>query len=375
MTSNRTYEKNIQKTSSVFKWTLDGTRRQSATISDSMSMSSNSSYSYSDNYNYLADTMRKQNHSLDNTTDQESFSLRADANSISNSLGVHSTNGNAEDNFKANLQAFKQSIWSLLELFKRARFKSDVRDSLEFSGLSSVSNDSNILSITSSQTPTTWTQVTQTNYFMEESETTSFSATGTAVTADGRELEFNVSVEMSRDYKESGEYSNICQYQEILTDPLVINLDCNPTEISDQKFLFDLNSDGKQEEIAQLKSNSGYLALDKDNNGTIDNGSELFGTKTGNGFLELSDYDSDNNGWIDENDEIYDKLKVWTKDADGNDTLRSLKDADVGAIYLGSAHTEFSMNDASNKTDALVRSTGVYLHEDGRAGTIQQVDF
>ena len=53
-----------------------------------------------------------------------------------------------------------------------------------------------------------------------------------------------------------------------------------------------------------LGKGSGFLALDKDGNGKIDDGNELFGTKSSDGFGDLREYDSDGSGWIDENDEI-----------------------------------------------------------------------
>jgi hypothetical protein len=97
---------------------------------------------------------------------------------------------------------------------------------------------------------------------------------------------------------------------------------------------------------------------------------------TGNGFEELAKYDDDGNGWIDEADAIYSKLKVWTKDENGKDVLLSLKEADLGAIYLNNVSTEFSVNDKeTNQRNAQVRNTGVYLKESGGAGSIQQIDF
>lgn len=42
------------------------------------------------------------------------------------------------------------------------------------------------------------------------------------------------------------------------------------------------------------------LSLDQNGNGEIDNGTELFGTKSGDGFADLARYDLDYNGWIDE---------------------------------------------------------------------------
>ena len=94
--------------------------------------------------------------------------------------------------------------------------------------------------------------------------------------------------------------------------------------------------------LIQMESNMIFLLLDRNEDGKINDGSELFGTKSGDGFRDLSEYDEDRNGWIDENDSVFSKLKVWTKDSEGNDKLLNLKQADVGAIYLGNIDTEFS---------------------------------
>ena len=161
-----------------------------------------------------------------------------------------------------------------------------------------------------------------------------------------------------------------------MTDPLVINLDSNVASVSDMKFLFDLDADGKEEEISFAGRGSGFLALDKNGDGKINDGSELFGTKSGDGFGDLAAYDEDGNGWIDEADSVFKDLKIWTKDENGKDVLMNLKDADVGAIYLGSAQTEFSLNNqATQQTNGIIRKTGVYLKESGGVGTVQHVDL
>ena len=232
-----------------------------------------------------------------------------------------------------------------------------------------------ILTMTNAASPSRWTVKTTYSSSFTEKECTTFSSTGSVKTADGRELSFNLDMSMSREYMEKHSISYVTDYSAILTDPLVINLKDNPVSVSDQSFLFDIDGDGKDETIARMNSDSGFLALDKNGDGIINDGNELFGTKTGNGFKELSEYDSDGNGWIDESDEVYEKLKVWITDENGNDKLISLKEADVGAIYLGNAKTTFNVTDDTNDLKAKVRSTGVYLHEDGSAGSIQQVDF
>lgn len=217
-------------------------------------------------------------------------------------------------------------------------------------------------------------QVTMSRIFTEK-EVTSFSTTGMVQTADGRNISFNLNLEMSREFTQAMggiEYTR----KTFCVDPLVINLEGNPASFSDQTFLFDLDSDGKAEELAQLSPSSGFLALDKNGDGVINDGSELFGTKSGDGFKDLAAYDEDGNGWIDENDSVFKDLKIWTKDENGKDRLVGIGVAGVGAIYLGKAATEFSLNKLeTNETQGIVRSTGIFLKESGEAGTIQHVDM
>ena len=221
---------------------------------------------------------------------------------------------------------------------------------------------------------TTWQRITASSGFRTETESTTFASTGIVKTADGRSIDFNVEVSMSRAYMEKCNMLEVQDY--IKTDPLMINLDTNIGSVSDQKFFFDLDSDGKEEEISFAGKGSGFLALDKNGDGKINDGSELFGTKSGDGFKDLAKYDEDGNGWIDENDSIYSQLKVWTKDENGNDRLIDLKDADVGAIYLRNADTQFSLKDDENKLNAEIKKTGIYLKEStGEVGTLNHVDL
>lgn len=211
--------------------------------------------------------------------------------------------------------------------------------------------------------------------FYSEQESTSFQTTGTVVTSDGRQIDFNVSLEMTRSFT-----SYTSTHMEFgmpkICDPLVLNLDMNTADVTDQKFLFDIDADGELDEISMLAKGSGYLALDKDGNGKIDDGSELFGTTSGDGFADLEEYDIDKNGWIDEADEIFDKLQIWTKDENGNDKLIKLRDAGVGAICLQNANTQFALNSTKdNHSNAFIRKTGIFLYETGGVGTIQHLDL
>ena len=216
-------------------------------------------------------------------------------------------------------------------------------------------------------------ELTQETYYREE-ESTSFKARGKARCSDGREIDFDINVGMSRSFEKiSKKMLNLGLSNCI--DPLVINLKDGVTSVSDRYIYFDLDGDGEEERIKSLSESSGYLALDKNGDGIINDGTELFGTASGDGFTELAAYDSDGDGWIDEDDEIFDKLKVWIRNEDGTDTLLSFKDAGVGAINLANSRTEYSIKDKNNRSDAIIRSTGMFLYEDGRTGTVQQVDM
>ena len=221
---------------------------------------------------------------------------------------------------------------------------------------------------------TIWQRITATSGFYTEAESTTFATSGIVRTADGRDINFNMEVSMSRAFTASINSLEVESY--IKTDPLMINLDTDIGSVSDQKFFFDLDTDGKEEEISFAGKGSGFLALDRNGDGKINDGFELFGTKSGDGFKDLAAYDADGNGWIDENDAIFSQLKIWTKDEDGKDKLISLKDADVGAIYLGNADTQFSLKDEDHKLNGEIKKTGIYLHESsGEVGTVNHVDL
>ena len=55
--------------------------------------------------------------------------------------------------------------------------------------------------------------------------------------------------------------------------------------------------------------------------------------------------------------------------------LLMLAQRGVGALYLDSVETPFSLTDSENRLLAQVRASGVYLREDGGVGTLQQVDL
>ncbi|MCK9491214.1 MAG: hypothetical protein M0Q24_03920 [Sulfurimonas sp.] len=205
-----------------------------------------------------------------------------------------------------------------------------------------------------------------------ESQALNFSVEAKVV-ANGREFEISMDLLLSRSFIEKTQISAEL-VSKSLKDPLVISLDGLMPNLSSKQFSFDIDSDGRSDQISLLKDGSGFLALDKNNNGRIDNGSELFGTKSGDGFADLSKYDDDNNGWIDANDKIFDKLRIWQK-TDNKDELLALGEVGIGAIFLGNTETPFSLKSSSNELLGEMRKSGIVLFESGRAGVISHIDL
>jgi hypothetical protein len=207
-----------------------------------------------------------------------------------------------------------------------------------------------------------------------EIEQTSFAAQGVVKTADGKEITFSYQLEMEREFYSETNLS-VRAGDAVLKDPLVINFGGTAAQLTDRKFAFDLDANGTTEQISWVQPGSGFLALDKNGNGVIDDGSELFGAQTGNGFAELAAYDDDRNGWIDEADAVYSRLQVWSKSG-STDQLASLKERNVGAISLGQVATPFALKDGANQLQGAVRASGIYLKEDGSGvGSVQQIDL
>jgi hypothetical protein len=85
--------------------------------------------------------------------------------------------------------------------------------------------------------------------------------------------------------------------------------------------------------------------------------------------------DDNNDNWIDESDPVFPELRVWSRDESGNDRLHALGKLGIGAIYLGRVDSAFSLTDLRQELMGQVRSTGLFVREDGTAGTVQELDL
>ena len=128
------------------------------------------------------------------------------------------------------------------------------------------------------------------------------------------------------------------------SDPLVLDLSGTGIELTQagQGANFDINADGKTDSTAWVKGGSAFLALDKNNNGRIDNGSELFGDQNGaaNGFAELKRYDANNDNVIDAKDAVYSALKAYRNASGSGSDLASLEQVGVKSISLSFSSTD-----------------------------------
>jgi hypothetical protein len=207
-----------------------------------------------------------------------------------------------------------------------------------------------------------------------EHESMSFDAQGIIKTADDKEIKISLRLAMNREFM-SQQNISLRLGDAVKVDPLVINFGGTAVQLMNAKFDFDLNADGKKEKISFAGPGSGFLTLDINYDGIVNDGSELFGPKNGDGFADLSGYDSDGNMWMDENDFIFNRLKIWSKDTSGKDMFYTLKDKNIGALYLGNIAGQFNIKDSNNISHGEIKTSGIYLTENGSAGTIQQIDL
>lgn len=143
----------------------------------------------------------------------------------------------------------------------------------------------------------------------------------------------------------------------IPASPIALDLDGDGVETTalEDGVNFDLDGNGFAERIGFIAPDDALLAWDRDGDGVISSGQELFGDQTDlqngdpapNGFEVLGEFDDNGDGYIDSDDAIYEQLRLWQDlDQDGlseSGELRTLEELAVARLdlsYEGSSYID-----------------------------------
>lgn len=202
----------------------------------------------------------------------------------------------------------------------------------------------------------------------------SASASGNVSTADGRSIAFSLDMSLER---EDLTIRNQLERSAagVFLDPLVLSFDNGIDVLSDSVFSFDLDGDGSAEKLAGLRGGSGFLGIDLNGDNMFNDGTELFGPRTGYAFDELRVYDEDGNNWLDENDPVFAKLALWMGAGGEDERMVSLKEAGVGALALASTENQFSLKNSEGRVVGRIDRSGLFLMENGEVRSLQEIDL
>ena len=167
-------------------------------------------------------------------------------------------------------------------------------------------------------------------------------------------------------------------------DPIAVDLDWDGVETVSFKegVNFDLNKDGIKEKTGWIAADDGLLVMDRDDNGTIDNGGELFGDQTplkdgsiaATGYQALDELDTNKDGYITKEDTDFDKLQVWQDhNQDGvsqYDELYSLTDAGISKINL-----DYKTGAGEDEQENIQTRIASFEFTDGNIGTTAEYLF
>ncbi|MCC6698904.1 MAG: hypothetical protein IT365_24990 [Candidatus Hydrogenedentes bacterium] len=198
---------------------------------------------------------------------------------------------------------------------------------------------------------------------------TGTTGTGSTQPVQAQASSFNLQLEFSF---ESTEVVQITQGQVQQSDPITFDLDGDGIELTNYAAgaRFDILGNGRQANTAFVTGGDAFLALDRNGNGTIDSGKELFGDQNGakNGFEELRKLDGNGDGVIDARDEAFTRLRLFKDNGNGATEageLLSLADAGIASISL--AYRD--VDEAASGGNRTAQSSS-YRYEDGRRGRV-----
>jgi hypothetical protein len=155
--------------------------------------------------------------------------------------------------------------------------------------------------------------------------------------------------------------------------PLVIDLNgdgIHTTSIDLSSGTFDLLNNGNPISSGWLSPEDGFLAMDTNGNGIIDDRSELFGGAVGEGFAKLASFDTNLDGSVDAKDERFADLKLW-QDANGNHRTDAGELSSLAERGVASLSTRYVMAPTEQNGNWLLEH-GTATFQDGR--TVSLVD-
>ena len=220
----------------------------------------------------------------------------------------------------------------------RTQVQKQVEDSVEFQVLTKVIANKELSTKVVKSVDETSSQNLETSpqQFSDTYETISkeISMEIKTETATSEQREFSVSIKRQR-----GELS-VKTEDVTIADPLAFDMDNNGFKTTgvENGVEFDINGDGVIDKTSFITGNDRFLALDKNYNGKIDDGTELFGDQNGaeNGFEELKKYDSNNDGVIDSNDPVFERLRLFGFDQESSSMVsEKVSDSLIKSIALG----------------------------------------
>ena len=172
--------------------------------------------------------------------------------------------------------------------------------------------------------------------------------------------------------------------QAVSRDPLTLDLNGDGIQtvpLSTPPLFFDLTASGIKTSVGWIAPSDGLLVMDRNGNGVIDNGAELFGdatpqydaagnpttTRTADGFAALAQEDSNHDGVVNNLDTNFASLRVW-QDANQDgisqaNELKTLYQQGIASFDVNAAHHLQTLANGNQIADL-----GTYTRVDGTTG-------
>jgi hypothetical protein len=184
----------------------------------------------------------------------------------------------------------------------------------------------------------------------------------------------------------STSYSGAQLYVPPRRDPLIFDLDGDGLETvgidAGNPILFDHDGDGIKTATGWVKADDAFLVLDRNGNGAIDNGRELFGDNTvlaggglaADGFAALADVDGNGDGQINQADSVFANLRLW-RDFNQDGVSNAGELFSLGELGIASISTAKTQNSQLLPDGNRIADLGTYTKSDGSLGGLGETSL